>query len=96
MLGFCADGHGGPFVESGATALGGKIPLNTSGGLVSKGHPIGATGLSMIHEIVTQLRGEAGSRQVVSARVGLTQNAGGVIGLEEAVCAITILDRLNG
>jgi acetyl-CoA acetyltransferase len=92
MLRFCSEGGGGRFVESGATALGGRIPVNTSGGLVSKGHPIAATGLSMVSEIVTQLRGEAEGRQVSGANIGLIENGGGVIGLEEAVCAVTILE----
>ena len=68
------------------------MPVNTSGGLVSKGHPIGATGLSMVHEISVQLRNEAGARQVSGARIGLVENGGGVLGLEEAACAITILE----
>lgn len=93
MLGFCAEGQGGPFVASGATGPGGTIPINTSGGLVSKGHPVGATGLSMVYELVTQLRGEAGERQVPEARIALAENGGGVIGLEEAACAVTILQR---
>lgn len=93
MLRLCPDGEGGPFVASGATGPGGRLPVNTSGGLVSKGHPIAASGLSMISEIITQLRGEAGSRQVPDARIGLIQNGGGVIGLEEAVCGVTILER---
>ncbi|MGE4409757.1 MAG: thiolase family protein [Sphingobium sp.] len=91
MLRFCKDGQGGALVEAGETEIGGRIPINTSGGLVSKGHPIAATGLSMIHEVVTQLRGEAGDRQVEGARIGMTENGGGVIGFEEAVCAVTIL-----
>ncbi len=90
-LGFCAQGEGGPFAESGATALGGKIPINTSGGLECKGHPVGATGLAQIAEIVWQLRGEAGARQVEGAKVGLTQNGGGAIGNEEAAMGIHIL-----
>jgi acetyl-CoA acetyltransferase len=90
-LGFCAAGEGGPFAESGATALGGRIPINTSGGLESKGHPVGATGLAQIAEIVWQLRGEAGERQVEGARVGLTQNGGGAIEPEEAAMGIHIL-----
>ncbi len=94
MLGFCPVGEGGKFVESGATMLDGKIPINTSGGLVSKGHPIGATGLSMIYEIVTQLRGEAGARQVKNAVTGLTENGGGVISVEEMACGVTILQRV--
>lgn len=93
MLGFCPEGEGGPFVESGATGPDGPIPVNTSGGLVSKGHPVGATGLSMVAELVTQLRGEAGDRQVPDARVALAENGGGVIGLEEAACSVLILER---
>jgi len=92
MLGICAPGEGGRFVESGATALGGKLPVNLSGGLVSKGHPVGATGLSMIHELATQLRGEAGERQVRRARLALAENGGGVIGFDEAACSIIILE----
>ena len=92
MLGFCGRGEGGPFVESGATALGGRLPVNTSGGLVSKGHPVGATGLSMVAELVEQLRGEAGERQVADARVALAENGGGVVGFDEAACAVTILE----
>lgn len=92
MLRFCPEGDGGRLAESGATTLGGRIPVNTSGGLVSKGHPIAATGLSMIDEIVAQLRGRAEGRQVEDARLGLVENGGGVIGLEEAVCAVTILE----
>jgi len=93
MMGFCPIGEGGKFVESGATALDGKIPVNTSGGLVSKGHPIGATGLSMIYELVTQLRGEAGNRQVKNAVFALQENGGGVIGFEEAACSVVILQK---
>lgn len=92
MLRFCAEGQGGALVQSGETEIGGLHPMNTSGGLVSKGHPIAATGLSMTHEVVTQLRGEAGERQVPGARIGLTENGGGVIGLEEAVCVVSVLD----
>jgi acetyl-CoA acetyltransferase len=93
MLGFCPEGEGGKFVESGATMLEGKLPINTSGGLVSKGHPVGATGLSMIYELATQLRGEAGSRQVKNAEFALQENGGGVIGLEEAACSVVILQK---
>jgi len=93
MLGFCADGQGGPMVESGATALGGRLPVNVSGGLVSKGHPIGATGLSMVHEVCRQLRGEAGAAQVAGARIGLIENGGGVMGFDEAACVVTILEK---
>jgi acetyl-CoA acetyltransferase len=93
MLDFCPDGAGGAFVESGATTLGGKLPINTSGGLVSKGHPVGATGLSMIYELTQQLRGEAGERQVLGARTALAENGGGVIGFDEAACVVTILTK---
>ena len=92
MLGFCAVGTGGQLIESGATALGGKLPVNVSGGLVSKGHPVGATGLSMLYELCVQLRGEAGVRQVAGARLALAENGGGVIGFDEAACAVTILE----
>lgn len=95
MLGFCEEGQGGPFVESGATGPDGPIPVNTSGGLVSKGHPVGATGLSMVAELVAQLRGEAGERQVPEARIALAENGGGVIGLEEAACSVLILERAD-
>ena len=93
MLGFCPEGEGGKFIERGATMLDGKIPINTSGGLVSKGHPVGATGLSMLYELVTQLRGEAGPRQVKNAEFALQENGGGVIGLEEAACSVIILEK---
>ena len=93
MMGFCDDGEGGRFVESGATGPGGRLPINTSGGLVSKGHPVGATGLSMVYELSTQLRGEAGDRQVPDAEWALAENGGGVIGFDEACCAVTILHK---
>jgi acetyl-CoA acetyltransferase len=93
MLGFCEAGQGGAWVESGATTLGGRLPINTSGGLVSKGHPVGATGLSMIAELVEQLRGEAGARQVAGAHTALAENGGGVIGFDEAACSVVILQR---
>ena len=93
MMGLCPAGAGGKFVESGATRLGGKIPVNVSGGLVSKGHPIGATGLSMVYEITQQLRGEAGVRQVKGAALGIIENGGGVMGFDEAACAVTILEK---
>lgn len=93
MMHFCPAGQGGAFAASGATAIDGELPVNPSGGLVSKGHPIGATGLSMCHEITVQLRGEAGERQVRDARIALQQNGGGIIGLEEALCAVVIYER---
>ena len=76
-LGFVKKGEGGKAAESGMTAIGGKKPINTSGGLKSKGHPVGATGVGQVVEIVHQLRGEAGDRQVKDAKIGLTQNMGG-------------------
>ncbi|NIB44914.1 thiolase family protein [Pseudomaricurvus alkylphenolicus] len=93
MLGFCPEGQGGRFIEEGRAHLGGDLPLNTSGGLVSKGHPVGATGVSMLCELVEQLRGEAGTRQVEGARLALAENGGGVIGFDEAVAFVTILER---
>lgn len=92
-VGFCAYGEGGPLVESGATTLGGRLPINVSGGLLSKGHPIGATGAIQIVELVTQLRGEAGDRQVEGAWLALAENGGGFHGLEEAACVVTILEK---
>jgi len=92
-LGFCAFGDGGPISERGDTRIGGRIPVNPSGGLESKGHPIGATGLAQIAELVTQLRGEAGRRQVAGARIALAENGGGLHGVEEAVACITVLGR---
>ncbi len=76
-LGFVEKGKGGPFTEQGHTALDGKIPVNTSGGLKSKGHPVGATGIAQICEIVEQLRGAAGKRQVKDPKIGIAQNMGG-------------------
>ncbi|MGW8322348.1 MAG: thiolase family protein [Thermodesulfobacteriota bacterium] len=93
QLGFCAVGEGGPFAERGETALGGKIPINTSGGLISRGHPIGASGLAMIYELVTQLRGEAGKRQVQGARIAMSENGGGTLGTGEAAMSIHILGK---
>ena len=79
-LGLVEKGKGGQAVESGLTALGGKVPVNASGGLKSKGHPVGATGVAQVVETVEQLRGEAGDRQVKDAKLGLTQNMGGTGG----------------
>ncbi len=79
-LGFCKKGEGGRVTEQGETALGGRIPINTSGGLKGKGHPVGATGIAQAVEIVQQLRGEAGKRQVEGAEIGLTHNVGGTGG----------------
>ena len=92
-LGLCEPGQGGWLAESGATTLGGRVPVNPSGGLESKGHPIGATGLGQIYELVLHLRGEAGPRQVEGARVAIAENGGGFLGVEEAAACITILSR---
>jgi len=92
QMGFCAVGEGGPFAESGATALDGKIPINPSGGLMSRGHPIGASGLAQIYELVTQLRGEAGKRQVKTPRIALAENGGGTLGNGEAAMTVHILE----
>ena len=92
-VGFCPLGEGGRFAESGATKLGGKLPINPSGGLESRGHPLGASGLAQIHEIVTQLRHEAGNRQVENCRLGLAENGGGLVGYEGAAMGIHLLER---
>ncbi|MFE4513400.1 thiolase family protein [Kitasatospora sp. NPDC056783] len=92
-LGFCPIGDGGPWSASGASALGGSLPVNPSGGLESRGHPVSATGLAQVFELVTQLRGRAGERQVPGARVAIAENGGGLYGIEEAVAAVTILGR---
>lgn len=93
-LGFFPKGEGGPAALSGATAIGGRIPINPSGGLLARGHPIGATGLAQIAELVWQLRGQAGNRQVTGARVGLAHCMGGLVqGLDAAACTIHILKR---
>ncbi len=92
-MGFCPAGEGGPFAESGATRLGGTKPINTSGGLECRGHPIGASGLAQIFEIVAQLRGEAGKRQVEEARTALAENGGGNIGFEEAAMCVHVMQK---
>ena len=89
-LGLARYGDGGPAAERGEFTIGGRIPINPSGGLECKGHPIGATGLGQIHELVTQLRGEAGARQVAGARHAIQENGGGLVGVEEAAVAVNI------
>jgi acetyl-CoA acyltransferase len=91
FLGFCPMGEGGALAESGATTLGGRIPINTSGGLESRGYPIAASGLAQVHEIVTQLRGEAGKRQVAGARIGLVQSGGERMAEDETVVCLHVL-----
>ncbi len=88
LLGFAREGEAEKLVEEGATELGGRIPFNTDGGLIARGHPGGPTGLAQIHELALQLRGEAGGRQVENARVGLAHLVGG-----GSVCAISVLKR---
>lgn len=93
-LGFCAKGEAARLLEDGETSLGGRIPVNPSGGLLAKGHPIGATGVAQIVEIVNQLRGRCGPRQVEGARVGLTHcTGGGVSGFDHGVCSIHLFAR---
>jgi len=88
-LGLCKDGEAGKMIDEGHVELGGKVPVNVSGGLLSKGHPLGATGIANIYEVCTHLRGEAGERQVDGARLGMTH----VIGLGTA-CGIHILEKV--
>jgi len=90
-LGLCARGEGGKLAESGETRLGGRIPVNVSGGLLRKGHPVGASGLAQILELTEQLQGRCGRRQVRGARVGLAQNGGGNIGTDAAAMCVTVL-----
>ncbi|MFZ4517751.1 MAG: thiolase family protein [Microthrixaceae bacterium] len=87
LLGFCGDGEGERLLEAGDTALGGRIPFNTDGGLIARGHPGGPTGLAMVHEVVTQLRGEAGDRQVQGARRALAHLVGG-----GSVCTVNLFE----
>jgi acetyl-CoA acyltransferase len=90
-LGLCDIGQGGPFVGSGATAFGGQVPVNLSGGLQSKGHPVAATGLGQIHELTKQLRGELENRKVPGARYAAASNGGGFMGVEDAIAVVSIL-----
>jgi acetyl-CoA acetyltransferase len=89
-LGLCGEGEAGKMIDNGEVALGGRVPVNVSGGLLSKGHPLGATGIANIYEVSTHLRGEAGKRQVPNARLGLTH----VIGLGSA-CGIHVLEKVS-
>jgi acetyl-CoA acetyltransferase len=93
-LGLAPKGEGGRLAVEGVTALGGRIPVNPSGGLLSKGHPLGATGVAQVVELVWQLRGECGNRQVEGARLALAHNGGGIGGaLELPAMSVTILSR---
>jgi acetyl-CoA acetyltransferase len=88
-------GEDGVAAERGRTSIGGDTPVNPSGGLESRGHPIGATGLAQVFELATQLRGEAGSRQVRGARIAVAENGGGLIGLEEAAVSMVVLEAAS-
>ena len=92
-LGICEKGQGGRLIEDGSTRLGGRIPVNVSGGLLRKGHPIGATGAAQIVEITEQLQGRSHQRQVENARIGLAHNGGGLIGTDAAATVVSILGR---
>lgn len=90
-LGLCAPGDGPKLLASGDTALGGRVPVNTGGGLLSRGHPIGATGCAQLVELTDQLRGRCGARQVATARVGIAENAGGYLAHDSAAIGVTLL-----
>jgi len=92
-LGLCEPGKGPELLRSGATTLGGSIPINPSGGLLSKGHPVGATGCAQLVELTDQLRGRCGPRQVEGARIALAENAGGFLENDAAAATVTILGR---
>lgn len=92
-LGLCAPGDGLKLLHEGATRLGGRIPVNTSGGLVRKGHPIGATGIGQLHELTLQLRGDAGPRQVPGAKLAVAENGGGFLRADTAALTMTVLSR---
>jgi len=92
-LGLCGPGEAPKLLASGDTTLGGRVPVNTSGGLISKGHPVGATGLAQLVELTEQLRGTLGDRQVQGARVALAENGGGYLGPDPAAVCVTILSR---
>ena len=91
QFGLCERGGGGELIESGATHIGGRIPVNPSGGLLRKGHPVGATGLAQITELVEQLRGVSGQRQVAGAAGGMAQNGGGSVGGDAAAMCVTVV-----
>ncbi|MFQ5700025.1 MAG: thiolase family protein [Myxococcota bacterium] len=92
-FGLCPEGEGGALIDSGATKIGGRIPVNPSGGLLRKGHPVGATGMAQLTELVEQLRGQSGPRQVEGAQVAMAQNGGGNIGTDAAAMCVTLLSR---
>jgi acetyl-CoA acetyltransferase len=90
-MGICGKGEGGGLIDDGSTRLGGRIPVNVSGGLLRKGHPIGASGTAQIVELTEQLQGRCHQRQVAGARIGLAHNGGGMIGQDAAATVVSIL-----
>lgn len=94
-IGLCREGEAVALLRSGVTGPGGRLPVNTGGGLLSRGHPIGATGCAQVVELADQLRRRAGARQTPGARIALAQNGGGILGEHEAVAVVTILERVR-
>jgi acetyl-CoA acetyltransferase len=94
-LGLAAHGTAFKMLRNGETGLGGSLPINASGGLLSRGHPIGATGCAQVVELADQLRGRSGRRQVDGARIGLAQNGGGVLEGDEATVTVSVLERVR-
>lgn len=92
-LGICPGEEAPSWIENGSLEVTGRMPSNTSGGLVTKGHPIGATGLAQIHEVVMQLRGDAGKRQARNPKIGMTHNGGGILGVDAAAMALHMFKR---
>ncbi len=92
-LNLCPGDEAGHWIDNGSMEINGRLPTNTSGGLASKGHPIGATGLGQVHEIVQQLRGDAGKRQVNGPKVGMAHNGGGILGVDAAAMAVHIFKK---
>ena len=94
-LGLCKQGEVGSCLSNGDFKIGGRAPVNPSGGLLAKGHPVGATGIAQMYELVSQLRGDAGARQVEGARLGIAENGGGFLGVEEGVTTVAILEKVS-
>jgi len=94
-LGLCKQGEVGACLSNGDFKIGGRAPVNPSGGLLAKGHPVGATGIAQMYELVSQLRGDAGARQVEGARFGIAENGGGFLGVEEGVTTVAILEKVS-
>jgi len=94
-MGFCKKGEGGPFVEQGHADIIGKVAVIPSGGLLAKGHPLGATGPGQVNEVVQQLRGRCGKRQVSGARIGMTHNGGGFRHGDTGIVTCFIMEKLT-